>query len=352
MRLIPSIFARVFLVSGALYALSLVDGARLLEPHLAVAGFDPAGELPNAPAATRSSEASTFPIRPAASASDTFLGMSDALLNDRMRNGEIKSLQFNRGGSSISLRIDFTDGSRAAFKPIQTNPQTVPRKEAAAYRLSRVLGLNLVAPVIMRTLHRDELFGKLSASSKWARHRIETETLFDERGETSGSFAYWIPAVADLRLDTTEGIYRWSAWLTQGLEVPADKATLAAQLATLLVFDLLQNNSDRFSGGNLLGSSDGRTLYYMDNAFGFQADTDGHMRCWHYLKRAQKFSRGLVQALEQLNRDTLQAAMTSDFGPLLTDDEMTALLARRDRALGYIRGLCDEHGVERVLVFP
>jgi hypothetical protein len=335
--------------SGALYALSLVDGSRLLEPHLAVAGFDPGSEPPPARA---SSEASTFPIRPAASASDTFLGMSDALLSERMRSGEIKSLQFNRGGSSISFCVDFTDGSRAAFKPNQTNPQTVPRKEAAAYRLSRVLGLNLVAPVIMRTLSRDEILGKLAASSKWARHRIETETQFDERGETMGSLAYWIPAVADLRLDTTEGIYRWSAWLQQGFEVPADKAGLAAQLSTLLIFDLLQNNSDRFSGGNLLGSPDGRTLYYMDNAFGFQADLDGNLRCWHYLRRAQKFSRGLVRSLEQLSRESLQGVLGSDAGPLLTEEEITAVLARRDRALAYIRGLCDEHGVERVLIFP
>jgi hypothetical protein len=255
----------------------------------------------------------------------------------------------------VLYALSLADGSRLLephlFKPNQTNPQTVPRKEAAAYRLSRLLGLNLVTPVIMRSLHRDEILGKLAAASKWARHRIETETIFDERGETLGALAYWIPSVADLRLDTTEGIYRWSAWLTQGLEVPADKTTLATQLSTLLIFDLLQNNSDRFSGGNLLGSSDGQTLYYMDNAFGFQADSDGHVRCWHYLRRAQKFSRGLVQALEQLNRETLQTVMSAESGALLTDEEMAALLARRDRALAYIRGLCDEHGVERVLVF-
>jgi hypothetical protein len=348
-RSISSLFSRVLLLTGALYGVSLVDGSCLLEPHLAVAGFEPGGE----PAAPRSvSEAASFPIRPAASARDTFLGMSDALLSERMRTGDVKSLQFNRGGSSISFRVDFTDGSRAAFKPNQTNPQTVPRKEAAAYRLSRVLGLNLVAPVIMRSLNRDEILGKLAASSRWARHRIETETLFDERGETVGSLAYWIPAVADLRLDTTEGIYRWSAWLTQGLEVPADKAQIAAQLSTLLVFDLLQNNSDRFSGGNLLGSADGSTLFYMDNAFGFQTDLDGHVRCWHYLKRAQKFSRGFVQALEKLSRESLQTTLAADSGALLTDEEITAVLARRDRALAYIRGLCDEHGVDRVLAFP
>jgi hypothetical protein len=91
----------------------------------------------------------------------------------------------------------------------------------------------------------------------------------------------------------------------------------------------------------------------MDNAFGFQADPDGHVRCWSALRRAQKFSRSFVAALELLSRESLQAAMVSDVGPpLLGDDELAALLARRDRAVAYIRGLSDEYGADRVLVFP
>jgi hypothetical protein len=348
-RLLTWLFPHALSLGGALYGLTLLDGSRLLETQHAQA-IEPSVE---AAPSRQLSEVALAPIRPAASAVDTFLGMADSLLSERMRSGEIKSLQFNRGGSSISFRIDFTDGSRAAFKPNQTNPQTVPRKEAAAYRLSRLLGLNLVAPAVMRTLHRDELLGKLAASSHWARNRVEAETLFDERGETQGSLAYWIPSVADLHLDTNDGVLRWTAWLSQGSDFPADKATLLGQLSTLLVFDLLQNNSDRFSGGNLLGSSDGHTLFYMDNAFGFQPDIEGHSRCWGYLRRAQKFSRSIVQALERLDREALQAAMTAEPGaPLLSDEEQTALLARRDRALAYIRGLCDEHGADRVLVFP
>ena len=80
------------------------------------------------------------------------------------------------------------DGSRAAFKPQQSNPQTVPRKEAAAYALSRLLGLNLVSPVVMRTLSRDEIFAKLDTGSRWAKKRIDRETRFDADGQTLG---YW-----------------------------------------------------------------------------------------------------------------------------------------------------------------
>jgi hypothetical protein len=268
----------------------------------------------------------------------------------------VKTLHFNRGGSSISFRVDFVDGSRAAFKPMQTNPQSVPRKEVAAYRLGRLLGLHAIAPSLLHALTREEVLGKLAPDSEWTRTRIETETIFDSaelRGKTVGALMYWIPSVVDMHLDTTEGIEHWSEWLHQGTAIPQDKAAILAQLSTLLLFDLIQNNSDRFSGGNLLGSPDGHSLYFMDNAFGFQADPDGHQRCWSYLKRAQKFSRSFFVALHDLDQPRLQAALTEEgSGPLLTKDEAEALLQRRDRALRYLRGLFTEFGEEKVLVFP
>lgn len=292
-------------------------------------------------------------LSPAQVATGTFLGMSDELLMARMRVSEVRTLHFNRGGSSVSFRVDFVDGSRAAFKPTQTNPQSVPRKEAAAYRLGKQLGLRVIAPTVMRTLRREDLLGKLAADSEWTRSRIENETIFDDKGQTLGALMYWIPQVMDLKLDTTEGILHWSSWLSQGSDVPHDKAPLLSQLSSLLIFDLIQNNSDRFSGGNVLGSADGRTLYFMDNAFGFQADSDGHQRCWSYLKRAQKFSRSFVRALAELDKQRLQEALTDEnVGPLLSSDELDALLSRRDGALKYVNGLIREFGEAKVLVFP
>ncbi len=164
MRRLSLLLLQLVLFGGAAYGLSLVDGTRFLEPGKAIAAIGSidyfASETIEPPAHL---EVPAATIRPAASAIDTFLGMSDALLSERMRTGEVKSIQFNRGGSSISFRVDFADGSRAAFKPAQTNPQTVGRKEAASYRLSRLLGINLVAPVIMRSMRRDEILGLIRA---------------------------------------------------------------------------------------------------------------------------------------------------------------------------------------------
>ena len=289
----------------------------------------------------------------ATDASGTFMGMDDRLLLERMRAGEIKSLRFNRGGSSVSFRVEFQDGSRAAFKPYQTNPQSVPRKEVAAYRLNRLLGLNLVPPSLMRSFPRDEIMAKLSADSASLRPRVENETTF-ENGAALGSLSYWVPTLIHTGLDEGEGLKRWEEWLTVGTDIPPEKVTLMAQLSTLLLFDLVQNNSDRFSGGNILGAPDGKTLFFMDNAFGFQTDAEGHQKCRSYLSRAQKFSRRFVASLRRLNQATLQEAMRSPppGGDLLSGAEIEALLGRRDQALRYVEGLSQRFGEERVLVFP
>lgn len=283
---------------------------------------------------------------------DSFLGMPTSALLARLSQPEIASVRMNRGGSSVSLRIEFSDGSHAAFKPEQTNSQSVPRKEVAAYRLGRLLGLQALAPAIMRAFPRQLLVDKLDVKSRWAQKRIEAETLIDENGQVRGALAYWIPRLADLHVDTSPAILAWTQWLSQAGRLPSDKHPLLAQLSTLLLFDLLQNNSDRFSGGNVLGSLDRQSLYIMDNAFGFQSDPQGHQRCWGYLRRSQRFSRRFVAALEHLHRDELRTAMQDPGGPpLLTRDEIDALLARRDAALAYIQSLSSQHGAAKVLAF-
>jgi hypothetical protein len=294
------------------------------------------------------------PLDPALFASDatgTFLGMKDELLLDRMRGAEVVKAKLNKGGSSISFRLDFADGSRAAFKPEQINPQTVPRKEIAAYRINRMLGLNAVPPATRRTLHRDELIGKLPPEAAFLANRINAETTFDEEGFTKGEVSYWIPVIVDSHLDTLENVLAWWRWMTIGEEIPADKVEMMAQLSSLLLLDLLTNNSDRFSGGNLMTSPDGHTLFYMDNTFGFQIEPEGHVRCRTYLTRCQKFSRKMVEALRRMDLAALRRALEPEPG-VLSEAEMKSVIARRDVGVKYLDGLIAQFGEDKVLIFP
>jgi hypothetical protein len=300
--------------------------------------------------------AASAPLEPgrvdvAADATGTFLGIRDELLLERLRSAEVVQAKLNKGGSSISFRLDFADGSRAAFKPEQTNPQTVPRKEIAAYRINRMLGFNAVPPATARTLHRDDLVGKLPPDAAFLATRIDAETQFDDEGFVRGEASFWIPVIVDSHLDTQENVLAWSRWMTVGEQIPPDKVGLMAQLSSLLLFDLLTNNSDRFSGGNLLTSRDGGTLYWMDNTFGFQVEPEGHIRCRTALFRCQKFSRKLVARLRAMTLASLQDALQNDPGTL-TFAEQQSVLARRDVALRYVDGLTQQLGEDNVLVFP
>jgi hypothetical protein len=290
-------------------------------------------------------------LRVASDAAGTFLGMKDELLMERMKSGEILQAKLNKGGSSISFRLDFADGSRAAFKPEQTNPQTVPRKEIAAYRINRLLGLNRVPPATSRSVHKDELLDKLPPDAKFLATRIMAETLFDEEGFTRGEVSYWIPTILDTHLDTPENVMVWGKWMSVGETIPPERVEMMAQLSAMILFDLLTNNSDRFSGGNMMSSKDGRTLFFMDNTFGFQVEPEGHVRTRTYLARCQKFGKKLVEALRRMDLNSLRAALEPEPG-VLNDAEMRAVLARRDVAVHYIDGLIAQHGEERVLVFP
>jgi hypothetical protein len=291
------------------------------------------------------------PIEIASDAAGTFMGMKDEFLLEEIQSAEIQKTKLNKGGSSISFRIDFADGSRAAFKPEQINPQTVPRKEIAAYRLNRLLGVNAVPPATHRTLHRDELVGKLPPEAAFLASRIDAETIFDEEGFTRGEVSYWIPVILDSHLDTLENVLAWWRWMTVGEDIPGDKVNLMAQLSSLLIFDLLTNNSDRFSGGNLMTSPDGKTLYWMDNTFGFQIEPEGHVRCRTYLVRCQKFSRRFIEAVRKLDLPSLRRALEPEPG-VLSEAEMRSVIARRDVAIRYVDSLITQFGEDKVLVFP
>src|SRR3954452_13128305 len=136
-------------------------------------------------------------LRVSLESSGTFLGMSDELLLERVRTQPIARFKLNHGGSSLSFRVEFADGSRAAWKPMQTNMQSVPRKEVAAYRLNRLLGLHAVPPAAPRAVTRDELLQHLHPESLQYLPRIKAETVFGPDGKTIGTASYWIPIIKD-----------------------------------------------------------------------------------------------------------------------------------------------------------
>lgn len=288
-----------------------------------------------------------------------FHGQPDEALLEPLRTGEVSRVKFNRGGSSLSMRVDFDNGSRAAFKPEQTNPQSTPRFEVAAYRMNLLLGLNAVQPATPRALPRRTLYGKMMAKSHYIIPRLDAEMLSVD-GMVRGVLSWWIPVIHRARvqgeqIDTDLGIYLWKHFLDVGAEIPESEYELVRQISTMVLFDYIINNPDRWTGANARVSEDRKILYFMDNAMSFGLKYNGHRRPRIYLKRSQKFSRALVVALRSLSEEGIDEAMNRDVGPfsyILSKQEIKAVMQRREFALEYIDGLIDKHGEDAVLVFP
>jgi len=342
------------LLAGASFG--AVRGVRHMRATVATSTIDPAlPALPSGPLAARRDLSSLPDLRVGLETTGTFLGMSDELLLDRVRTEPIVRFKLNHGDSSLSFRAEFADGSRAAWKPMQTNMQSVPRKEVAAYRLNRLLGLHAVPPAAPRAVTRAELFEHLHPESVASLPRIKAETVFGPDGRTIGTASYWIPVIKDSGFDTPEGRRQTQAWLAQGQPIPIDQVAMAAQVSTLIVFDFLTANPDRYSGGNMKMSPDGKQLFFMDNTMSFYVDGDGYERNREVLFKTQRFSRALYEALGKITMSNMQRALSEELGTpyeILTPAEIAAVVSRRGVVQRYIESLIAQHGERNVLAFP
>ncbi|MEK6607735.1 MAG: hypothetical protein AABZ30_08760 [Myxococcota bacterium] len=295
-----------------------------------------------------------------------FLGMSDDALLERLRRIDVRRVKINTGGSSLNLKLTFADGSAAAFKPQQVWTSAMPRKEIAAFRIDRALGLGAVPPAVTRVLAPGEVWAKLDPKSRPLAGRIRAEASFRPDGSLAGEASYWIPTIADLRLEGRSW-NEWTRWMRAGEWIPDGSEWMAAQISSMIVFDYLINNVDRFSGANTLADERLERLFYMDNSMGFDAAPDGHPKCLQNLDLLERFSRRLVAALERMNVVRLRAALAAEIGapparssswsedppfPILLDEEVAGVMARRDRVLARVADLRGRLGDGAVLAFP
>jgi len=147
----------------------------------------------------------------------------------------------------------------------------------------------------------------------------------------------------------------WTAYLQAGATMPGELVPMLAQIAAVIVFDVVIDNSDRWSGNNTQGSADERVLYFMDNTLAFSQFTLGHTSNLSKLYRIQVFPRRLIGRLRALTAESIAAAVGRGddlLGPLLGEAEIRALLSRRDHLVEYVDRLIAELGEEAVLALP
>ncbi len=302
------------------------------------------------------------PARPVVVVDNVF-GTRDAELLAPLGATEPTRLKTNHGGTSLSLRLDFANGTRAAFKPEQVHPQSDPRREIAAYRIDRLLGIGRVPPAKPTTFTVDALLAAAEPSHRtFIAGRLRDEAI-TRGGVVHGELSWWVPELKLAKLggqpiDDKAGKLAWTQYLQIGATIPDNERPLVEQISALVMFDVLIDNPDRWTGSNTRMSPDGKTLFFMDNTMSFSNLAFGHQSNLLAMRRIQVFPRGLVERMRALTPEQVSDALAVPeaaehrLSPLLNPSEIRAILVRRDNMLRYIDQLIEQHGEAAVLALP
>jgi hypothetical protein len=197
-----------------------------------------------------------------------------------------------------SINIKLNDLYAPDGKPVPWRDDY--KHNIAAYKLDRLLMLNMVPPTVER------LVGKQRAGVTW-----------------------WVDDVAMMEMDRER----------KKID-PPDPESWSKQLSIATTFDQLIYNVDR-NTGNLLITKDWK-LVLIDHTRAFAPnprlmDRPNFQRC----------SRQLLEALRSLNNEKLIAALS----PYLTPAQVSGMLVRRDMIVKHFDKLIEEKG-ETAVLFP
>ncbi len=228
-------------------------------------------------------------------------GMDDDALESWLAGAEVIGVEELDAGITnpqrVTLRRDGVE-LRAVFKQLSTDFGAVSRKQAldisdryqfevAAYRLDRLLGLDMVPVTVPRTVNGRE-----------------------------GVLQFWIDGAINLR-----------QMIEQKLQ-PEGWCDANAQYNLMNVFDVLIHNTDR-TQENALFTRDW-TLVLIDHSRAFATYVRNPRLL--YLEEP-RLTPALAARLQALDQATLQRAL----GPWLHRRQIDAILKRRDRLLGEYR---------------
>ncbi|MFO0674060.1 MAG: hypothetical protein U0235_31320 [Polyangiaceae bacterium] len=87
---------------------------------------------------------------------------------------------------------------------------------------------------------------------------LAREVEADADDAVPGALIPWIEDLEVIRLESDPWKSRWRGWLLAGAEIPASDRAMAAGIATMIVFDGVTGNWDRWSGANVAGTRSAR----------------------------------------------------------------------------------------------
>ena len=256
------------------------------------------------------------------------------------------------GHTSLVIRLENEAKQRVIFRAAFREGGTRYRGEIAAYRLAKHLGLAaLFAEATPHSMRADKLRELLPEGD---RAKFVQSALVDEHGFVSGALVRWIDGLEMPAFEREPWLSKWKGWIQNGADVPAADRPLAAQFSTLVVFDYLTGNFDRWSGGNVgaVRRGDSLELRFIDNdgAFLDPMPKGPLAASKERLLASKRFARGFVEKLQALAEEpSWDAALGTgaDGKPLLSHAVAEGVRARALEALKHVEASGDS-----ALAFP
>ncbi len=262
------------------------------------------------------------------------------------------------GHTSVVFKLGLTGDLTAAYKPRSKVGSVRFRGEVAAYRLAVAWGLTNVPPADFRSFPAKELRSVLDQK---AQKMFDEQVVVEPDGTVRGALIPWIPKLEFIPLEKDEQAKRWRPWLGIGTPIATTPtgcdAKLAGQISTLVSFDLITANWDRWSGGNIgvvHGECDRLLFVDNDGAFFDPVPQDLFHRQLAEFNTVKRFSRSFVKALERVSENDLRAALgeESPGKALLPDKTITGILARRKVVLSTVTSAVQQLGDATALSLP
>jgi hypothetical protein len=266
-----------------------------------------------------------------------------------MATRPVRRVLGNYRSTSPIYRLELEGGLQIGFKPAIPGQETWWRHDVVAYRLARVLGIQArVPPAVARRVRVDELGDAVREDG--------LITAPDDHDSVPGVAIFWLPVLRTTYLDWSTHRAEWQPWMEARGRMPTGRdAERAAEISSVIVFDYLQANEDRWNDANIRADENEHLVYRDNNVGWFLAKMQDLTWGRETLGGTQRFSRALVDALERATPDALreELARADDAGLPLTDERVIrAYGARQREVLRYVRRLRERYGDESVLPWP
>jgi hypothetical protein len=236
------------------------------------------------------------------------------------------------GHTSVVFKLELSSGKKVAWKPNARKVKGRYKGEIAAFRFAEALGIHNVPPACARAFDAPAVATALAPNAEAA--KVFADEAIVEQGKVHGAVIPWIDGLEFWPLEKEPLRSEARAWLTARSAIPEAKVELARQTSTLIAFDFMTGNWDRYSGENV-GIDKGLVLY-IDNDAAFMEAPPKELvaRNKKLLGVTERFSRSFIARVRALDEDRIAAALGDETpGRPLVSRAVVALVTARAKEL-------------------